>query len=297
MNKIIFSTIFSVLTICGLYAQDVKFGIRGGANMASMSTVKSTPVSDGYDGIIAPAFGIFTELKLNPTVSFRFGVEYSGLGGKKDGMQAMPMQRLITDIGNSIGMGIGEKELTALGMIMLSMPDYYYVNMENKTKFEYFTIPLLAQFGWDIGQKPWHVYVNAGPVISLILSSKQVATGNSKMFIDESGNISLWNSIEMVPPIPNIGVISELVVEALPGIDKKLGEPVSFGDTNITGEMKSANLGLAGNIGIRYKNNRNYFFLEVGGNYNFFVAQDDEAKGSNRLSAISIMAGYAISLF
>jgi len=297
MKKIIFSTIIIFLTICSLYAQEVKFGIRGGANVASMATVKSTPVSEGYDGRLASAFGIFTELKLNPTVSFRFGVDYNGLGGKKNGMQAMPMQRLITEIGNSIGMGIGDSELAALGMLLYSMPEYYYVNMENKTKFDYFTIPLLAQIGWDIGQTPWHVYVNAGPSISLILSGKQIAKGNSKLFTNESGTISLWNYIEMIPPIPGVGIISELVVDALPGIDKKLGDPVTFGETNITGEMKSTNFGLTGNAGIRYKHNRNYFFFEIGGNYNFFVVQDDDTHGSNRLNNFSIMAGYSFSLF
>ena len=241
MKKFLISTIIAVLTICGLFAQDVKFGIRGGANIANMATVKSTPASDGYDGLLAPAFGIFTELKINPAASFRFGVEYSGLGGKKNGMQAMPVQRLITEIGNSVGMGISEQQLMALGGIMNSMPPYYYVNVDNTVKFDYFTIPLLAQFGWDVGQTPWHVYVNAGPVVSLILSGKQAPKGSSKMFIDESGNISLWNFIEMVPPIPNIGILSELVAEALPGIDKKLGDPVTFEETNITGEMKSAN--------------------------------------------------------
>jgi len=297
MKKFIIYSIVTVLTTCGLYAQDVKFGIRGGVNMASMATVEKTPVSEGYDGILAPGFGIFTELQINPTASFRFGVEYSGLGGKKNGIQAMPLQRLITEIGNSVGMGITEQHLLALYGLSQFMPPYYYVNVDNTVKFDYVTIPLLAQFGWDIGQTPWHVYVNAGPCISLILSGKQVAKGNSKMFIDESGNMSLWDFIEMVPPIPNFGILSELVVEALPGIDKKLGEPVNFEDSNITGEMKSANFGVTGNLGIRYKNNRNYFFFEIGGNYGFYTVQDDDVSGSNRLSAFSIMAGYSISLF
>jgi len=297
MKKIIFSTIITVLTLNGLYAQDVKFGIRGGANMSSMATVKKTPASEGYDGLLAPAFGIFTELQLNPATSFRFGVDYSGFGGKKNGMQALPMQRLLNEIGNTVGMGITQQHIEALGGFAYFMPDYYYANFDNSVKIDYVMIPLLAQFGRNVGQTPWHVYVNAGPCISLILSGKQIAKGNSKMFIDNSGTASLWDLVELLPPIPDRPPIPDMLLGAFPGIDKMLGDPVDFGETNITGEMKSVNLGFTGNVGIRYKHNRNYFFLELGGNYSFLTAQDDETNGSNRFSSFSIMAGYAISLF
>jgi hypothetical protein len=78
---------------------------------------------------------------------------------------------------------------------------------------------------------------------------------------------------------------------------KKMGEPVPFGTTNITGELKSTNFGITGNVGVRYQYNRNYFFLEVGGNYGFITVQNDDAHGTNRLCAFSVMAGYAFSLF
>ena len=106
MKKFLIITVFTVLITCVLCAQDVKFGIRGGMNMTNMATAKSTPLSEGYNSRMASAWSLFTELQHNPTVSFRFGVDYSGLGGKKNGLQALPSQRLLTEIGNSIGMGI-----------------------------------------------------------------------------------------------------------------------------------------------------------------------------------------------
>ena len=76
-----------------------------------------------------------------------------------------------------------------------------------------------------------------------------------------------------------------------------LNDPVPFGTANITSEMKTTNFGVTGNVGIRYQCNRNYFFLEVGGNYGFATVQEDNANGSNRFGAGSIMLGYAFSLF
>jgi len=266
-----------------------------------MSTVKSTPVSDGYDGRLVPGWGIFTELKYNPTVSFRFGVEYSGLGGKKDGMQAMPLMRLVTEMGNSIGMGITEQQLLALGVFANSMPPYYYANLETTAKFDYVTIPLLAQFGWDIGTSPWRIYVNAGPFASFMLSGKQVFKGTSELFVDSGkGTLSdtwnnTWNFMQVAPGIP--AEIISAVGEMNPVIEKKLNESVTSGETNITGEMKSTNFGITGNVGIRYQRNRNFFFLEVGSNYGFITVRENDANGSNRLSAASVMVGYAVSLF
>ena len=84
MKKIIIVTVISVLAACGLYAQDVKFGVRGGLNLPNiMADGKNTPLSEGYESRLASGGGIFTELQLNPAFSLRLGVEYSGMGGKK----------------------------------------------------------------------------------------------------------------------------------------------------------------------------------------------------------------------
>ena len=289
MKKVITSIVISVLTVCGIYAQDVKFGIRGGMNMSNLMVGSSTPVSEGYKSLTAVGAGIFTELQLNPTVSLRLGVEYSEMGGKKDGMQALPTQRLITAMGNSIGMGVTDQQLAALGALMMNLPPYYYANIDNTAKYDYVMIPLMAQFGKNLGQSPWRVYVNAGPFASFILSGKQVAKGTSKQYSDDLGTTTLWNYLP--------DEVKGFVTAEFPNIEKTLGDPVTFNTTKITGELKSTNLGVTGNVGIRYKCNHNYFFLEMGGNYGFAAVQDDITNGSNRLGAASVMVGYAFSLF
>jgi len=80
-----------MMTVCDLYAQDVEFGIREGLNVPNhMAGGNDTTLSEGYSSWLAPAWGIFAELQLNSTFSLRLEVEYSGMGGKKDGMQVCP---------------------------------------------------------------------------------------------------------------------------------------------------------------------------------------------------------------
>jgi hypothetical protein len=154
-------------------------------------------------------------------------------------------------------------------------------------------LPIVAQYGWDIGQSPWRVYVNAGPFVSFMLKGVQASKGTSRFYADASGTTSLWDDFagknpELVP----------VVQSAFPfPIDAMLNTERTFEDTNITGELGSANFGVIGNVGIRYQCGRNSFFLEAGGNYGFFTVQQNEANGSNRIGAASVMVGYAISLF
>ena len=292
-NRLCFGIWVVSLLICHIsLAQDVKFGFRGGMNLPNiMAGGTNTPVSEGYKSRTAVGWGLFTELQLNPTVSLRLGVEYSGMGGKKKGMQAIPTQRLITEIGSSVGLGMSAEQQTALGGLLMwaNNNPYYYANIENTTKFDYVMIPLISQFGWDIGQSPWRVYVNAGPFVSFLLSGKQYSKGTSYMYSDASGATTLWENVP--PPIQSI------LADVFPDAVKTMSEPVAFDTTNVTGELKSTNFGVTGNIGIRYQCKQNYFFIEIGGNYGFITVQNDSSNGSNRLGAASVMAGYAFSLF
>ena len=248
MKKTVISATFIVLTICGLYAQDVKFGVRGGMNLPNiMAGGNNTPLSEGYKSRLAAGWGIFTELQLNPDVSLRLGVEYSGLGGKKEGMQAMPTQRIITAVGSSLGiMGMSPEQELALGGLMMwsAANPYYYANVNNTVKFDYVMIPVMAQFGKNIGQTPWRAYVNAGQFVSFFISGKQVAKGTSAMYADASGTNTVWD----VLPVQ----VQDAINDAFPTVSSTLSKPVVFGSTNISGEMKSTNFGVTGNVGLRY---------------------------------------------
>lgn len=294
MKKFILSTALIILTTCGLYAQDVKFGFRGGMNVPNLMVTENSasPLSEGYKSRTALGWGLFTELQLNRTLSLRFGVEYSGMGGKKDGMQPMPTQRLITEMGSSIGLGMTSEQQQALGALAMSMPQYYYANIKNTAKLDYVMLPITPQLGWDIGQSPWRVYVNAGPFVSFLLSGTQASKGTSRFYSDASGTTTLWADFAGKNP-----TLVPLVQKEFPQIASVMNDEQTFGDTKITGELRSSNFGIIGNVGIRYQYGRNYLFLEAGGNYGFITVQQNVANGSNRLGAASVMLGYAFSLF
>jgi len=292
MKKIAVSILAMILTVCGLYAQNVKFGIRGGINLPNlMAGGNATPMSEGYSSRLAPGWGIFTELKINNSLSFRFGAEYSGMGGKKDGMQAMPTGRVFTAMGSSLALSMTPDQQMALGGLMMwaqSMP-YYYADIKNTAKFDYVMIPMLAQFGRDLGTSPWHVYVNGGPFVSFLLSGKQVSKGTSKMYANPSGTSTLW---DVMPAEMKTGIAA-----VFPQMESMLNDPVKYGEHTITGELKSVNFGVTANVGLRYKHKNNFFFLEAGGNYGFLTVQENDANGSNRIGAASVMVGFAFSFF
>jgi hypothetical protein len=281
----------ALLLVCGVsIAQDVKFGIKAGLNLPNITAGgNNTPVSEGYKSRLAMGAGIFTEVQFNPLISFRLGVEYSGQGGRKNGVQAMPSRRLITALASNMGMSMTDRQIAGLTSIASNMPAYYYADVDNTTKFDYVMIPLLAQFGWNLGQSPWRVYVNAGPFVSFLISGKQASKGTSLMYANASETKPVWDALD-----PSI---QTLITAEFPDMKDVLVDPVIFGTTNITSEMKSTNFGITGNVGIRYQCRRNYFFLEAGGNYGFITVQENSANGSNRLGAGSVMVGYAFSLF
>jgi hypothetical protein len=290
MNKIHVITCLLAVLLFGStsFAQDVKFGLRAGLSLPNITAGGTkTPISEGYSSRLASGMGIFTELDLKKRWSIRWGVEYSGQGGKKDGMQAMPTMRVFTEMASAMGMGGDPNTLQLLQQAAGLLPDCYYADVDNKVKFNYVMIPILAQYTFDLGQSSWSLYINAGPFVSFLISGKQDSKGSSKLFADAGGREALWDKLG--------ADVQQAVAVAMPALETTLREPVSFGKTNITDELKSANFGVTGNVGIRYRYKRNYFFLEGGGNYGFIKVQQDSKNGSNRLGAATVMLGYAFS--
>ncbi|MDR0713858.1 MAG: PorT family protein [Bacteroidales bacterium] len=278
------------LTLSVATAQNVKFGFRAGLNLPNITAGgNNTPVSEGYASRKAFGTGLFTELQLTPAWSVRLGVEYSGQGGKKNGMQAMPTQRLVTETATAMGMSVDQNIVGALTGAAAQMPLYYYADIDNTVKFDYVMIPLLAQYTIHLGKSPWSVYLHAGPFVSFLVSGQQASKGNSRLYADPAGTALCWNGID--------AQTQEQLATLLPDFAAVLQNEIPFGSTNITGEMKSTNFGVTGNIGLRYRCNSNFFFIEAGGNYGFITVQQDNSNGSNRLGAASIMAGYAFSFF
>ncbi|MDR1864688.1 MAG: PorT family protein [Bacteroidales bacterium] len=293
MNKRILGCMAAVfLTFGATTAQNVQFGLRAGLNLPNITGGgNNTPVSEGYASRLAAGAGVFSEVRLSDRWSARFGVEYSGQGGKKDGLQAMPTSRLINELTGSMA-GIGSSPDLSILQPLLEMAKnmpYFYANINNTVKFDYVMIPLLAQYNIGLGESPWSVYVNAGPFVSFLVSGKQVSEGNTRLYADASGRTPLWDTLPLEA--------QTAIGTALPEVQQALEAERSLGTTNITGEMKSTNFGVTGNVGIRYQCGRSCFLLEGGGNYGLITVQQDDTNGSNRLGAASVMLGYAFSFF
>lgn len=280
-----------LLFATSLSAQDVKFGFKAGMNIPNVSVAGTkTPMSEGYASKAAVGAGLFTELKCTDHFYFRFGVDYSGQGGKKDGLQAMPTSRLLSSVASgSSALSANPSLIAALTSMQQALPQYYYANLTNKTTFDYVMIPLLAQWAFSFKDSGWDFYFHAGPFVSFLVSSKLKSSGSSSMYADASGTTLLWDTLD-----PTIQTALET---ALPDLATTMKSPMEYGTSNITSEMRTTNVGLMAGIGFRYQANHNYFFAELSGNYGLIPVQSEKTNGQNRLGALSIQLGYAIKLF
>ena len=291
MKKYFFFCLIASM-FCGVSsAQNVKLGIKAGSHFSNLAAAESTPVSDDFSMRTTPGIGLFTELGLNEKWSLRLGVEYNELGGKKDGLQAMPTTRLVTSAATALGMGADATAVGALMGIAMQNP-LYYTNVESKVSLDYVFIPVLAQYKLNLGISPFSLHLNAGPYVSFLVSAEQHTKGNSKIYADPSGSSLLWDNLSS-------NVQSGLSANNdLAGFVSQLQNEGPQGKTDMSGEMKTANFGVMGNVGLNYRcGGSGYLFLEAGGSYGFIPMQTDDTFGSYRTNSISIMLGYAFSLF
>jgi hypothetical protein len=237
------------------------------------------PLSKGYSSRVAEDGGVFAELGINNHLSFRLGVEYSGQGGKRNGIQAMRSEQIITGIasaGNIPGMDVILDQLTPF------MPELFYVDVKNTADFDYLMVPLSVQIGTDASSH-WRVYANAGPFVSFLLHGEQKTKGKSQIFMDAGKSRTLWENIpEAMRPLLEGSALET-------GVDFKATKV-------ITRDLNPVNVGLQGDIGLSYRHDRHRIFLEIGGNYGFIKMQKDKSNGSNRIGAATIMLGYAMQL-
>lgn len=235
-----------------LHAQDIAIGARGGISIPNLSASGSeqNPLNTGYSSRLGPEFGVFAEFKMSDLFSIEPMVEYSSQGGKKNGLQAFPVP---SDLAAMFPSG--------------QAPTYLYANFKSEAKINYLMIPVLAKFGYDFGESPFRIYIDAGPFVAFLLSAKQVTSGSSPVYLD-------------------------------PGAQNDLGlGAVSFDNTqDIKSQLNSTNFGVEGNIGLNYRIGNSNIFLELGGNYGFLNIQKGTANGKNNTGAATAVLGYSFWL-
>ncbi|NLR66369.1 PorT family protein [Chitinophaga varians] len=144
------------------------------------------------------------------------------------------------------------------------VPQYLYGTYKSVAKFNYLMVPVLAKYHFGFSPK-WDLYVAAGPFVSFLLDGKNETSGSSPIYLDEAHTQQL--------PFP----------------------AVDFNHTqNIKDDLKKANFGISGQVGVAYHvNSRSAIFIEGGGNYGFVKIQKDTKNGENNTGAGVVVLGYS----
>ncbi len=254
MKKIVLVLSFLSIISLSVSAQSkgISIGARGGLSIPKITASGDNPMSQGYSSRLAGGAGIFAEFHFTDCFSLQPMIEYSGQGGKRDGMQAIPPRMIPDQFKPYIPAGI----------------DYLYADFDSETKFDYLMVPVLAKFGWNLGEtSPFRVYVSGGPFVSFLMGATQETSGSSSIYLDKAGQ----------QPLP-------------------VGKQDFGRDDNIKSQMNTVNCGLSGNVGLAYRFGRSSVFIEGGGNYGFLKLQKDEANGNNRIGVGTVMLGYSYRL-
>ncbi len=288
------SAILIVIAGTNLNAQNLSIGFRGGLNIPNLTAGgNDTPLSEGYKSRLAGAGGIFAEYQFSKLFSIRVGVEYSGQGGQKNGIQALPSDVFFGGVVGNLPDTDPQKpmvESLVTNVIEPAMPQYLYYDVDSKAKFDYLMVPVLAKFGWDLGHNsPFRVYVSAGPFVSYLLSGKRVQSGTSGIYAT-SGEQPLSqyfaSHTTISPQDPRYTPAMGILMQASAPGDKSNTQ-------NITDDLYRFNFGFAGYAGVSYSfAQRHSIFFEGGGNYGFIKLQKNDKNGANRIGAGSIMLGY-----
>ena len=155
----------SCFIISSAYAQHDTYylGLKGGISIPNLSagSGNQNPLSDGFSSRLGADFGVLAEFPITKTFSIQPEIDYSGQGGKHDGLQAVPNQDPNIPV------------------------PYLYANYKNVARVNYLQIPILAKFNFRLSDK-WKFYVDAGPYAGFLLGAKEITSGSSYLYLTDS---------------------------------------------------------------------------------------------------------------
>ncbi len=131
-------------------------GAHGGVNVSKLCCGSMT-INENYKFGEGPAFGLTASYGVSKYISVAAELNYTTMGGKKNGMQAIP--------------GSGNGSL--------------YADFDNKVVLNYLELPVMARI--TMGDKIKY-YANVGIFGGYLLSASQKASGSSKLYSDKEGS-------------------------------------------------------------------------------------------------------------
>ena len=298
MKKVVIFAIATLFSVAHNYAQNISVGVKGGLSIPNLTTggkEYDTPVSEGYSSRMAAGAGIVVDFHLTEVFAIQTGLEYSGQGGKKNGVQALPGEPIFDDVRAGFGQMPGGEQLVPV-FNSLPLPEYVYADCNSIAKFNYLMLPVQAKFGWNLSESsPMRIYVTGGIFGSYLLSTTRELKGTSAFYADKNKTTmsNYWNSINQGLPLPPeiIGAFSA-VFAGLDDPSRNLN-----GKENMKDDINPFNFGVIGSVGLSYNlSGRNRIFIEGGGNYGFFKLQKDDMNGRNRIGAGTVMVGLSRTL-
>ncbi|KAA2243235.1 PorT family protein [Chitinophaga agrisoli] len=228
----------------------IDLGIKAGLSIPNLSSGSSAnPINSGYGSRLGPDIAIHAEFHITSRFSIQPELRYSAQGGKKNGNQAFSVPPEL-------------QPMFPPG----TAPQYLYADYKSTAKINYLMLPVLAKYHF-LPNGPWDLYAALGPFVSLRVSAKNITSGSSNIYLDET---------HMQPMLPSAQ-----------SFDRK---------EDIKDEIRPINAGIDGHIGIAYRWKRCSVFLEGGGNYGFINIQKNDINGKNNTGAAVIAAGYAFRI-
>lgn len=186
-----------------IFSQSIALGVNGGVSIPHLRSSGDNEISKDYASRLAANFGVFADFGITEKFSVKTDIQYSGQGGKRQGMQP------VTNIPAALAQQIPP------GMML-------YANFNNQSVLNYLDIPVMTKYSWGNKLK---YYLNAGPYCGILLSARQKTDGNSQLFFDKGGTQPL--SIQGQPlPAQSFNANTDI---------KKDINPVNFGITGGVG--------------------------------------------------------------
>jgi len=336
--KRIYALFSAALLVAGLLAApaahaQLTIGAKGGLNVPKLSASNKddTPLSRGYASHLAGAGGVFADYHITKTFSMQVGLEYQGQGGRKSGMQAVPIFDVLTPmmpglmdgagglVDQAKGDGASQATIDALTKFSTNLTSligltaqypYLYADFKSVATFNYLMLPVQAKFGWRFReQSPVRVYVSAGVFGSWLMSARRVTSGQSPLYMDEGRIESLSSKVlELLgdaaanitasdPANPDLIDAQQRAEGFVAEVEANMSEPMNFDSKGgITSELRRFNFGFIGALGATYSfgaARRHAIMCEAGGNYGMVKMQNDPVNGQNRIGAGTISLGYA----
>ncbi len=276
---------FGVVTASAQQDKKIMVGLKGGLNVPDLTTASDNPLSDGWSSKLGGIYGLTFEYRFNKTWSLVSGLEYTEMGGKKDGLQALPSARLEPNINAGV---IAATVANSGGQFTPDMINvapwpnkYTYADFSNESKFNYLQIPVMARYSLPFGQDRFRFVVNFGGYVAYMVEAKNINSGTSQLYSDENKTpltLDVTTPLGPIPPVP--------FTAAIPLNDTR----------NIYDQTRHFNVGVIGGAGVGMNLWKGELMLQAGGQYGFVKIQKDDKNGQNRIGAGTFTLSYAIAL-